>query len=141
MDAEAVERLERIEKAIEADGRYPLDAYEFLNRGLQFATRETYGDQPALPGQARHVSGRQLCLALRDLSLQTWGPLAHTVLRNWSIRRTRDFGEMVFFLIRLELMGAQPSDRVEDFDNVYDFDEAFGRYEVQGMTGSDPAAG
>jgi uncharacterized repeat protein (TIGR04138 family) len=119
---------EQIERAIRQDGRYPPEAYEFLHRGLAHATRAVYGDEA--PEGPRHVSGQQLCEGLRRLALQTWGPLAPAVLRRWKIRTTRDFGEMVFLLIRLGLMGKQDADQIEDFDDVYDFAEAFDSYEI-----------
>ena len=69
-------------------------------------------------------------MGLRALALEHWGPLAQAVLSSWNIRETRDFGEMVFLQIRMGLMGKQDSDQIEDFDDVYDFHEAFGTYEV-----------
>ena len=123
MDAEASERIER---AIRQDGRYAPEAYEFLHRGLEFSTREIHGDEPEQG--PHHVSGPQLCEGLRELALEQWGPLAREVLARWNIHRTRDFGEMVFLLIGLGMMGKQDSDRAQDFDDVYGFDEAFGSY-------------
>ena len=73
----------------------------------------------------RHVSGRQLCWALRDFSLQCWGMLARTVLDAWGIKSTADFGRIVFAFIELDMMQRQPEDRLEDFEDVYSFDEAF----------------
>jgi len=119
---------ERIERAIREDGRYPLEAYEFLHRGLEYATRMVHGDEPA--EGPRHVSGQQLCEGLRGLALEQWGPLARDVLARWNIRATRDFGEMVYFLINLGMMGRQDSDRLEDFHEVYDFDQAFNSYQI-----------
>lgn len=125
MDTQAAEFFER---TIRKDGRYPLGAYDFLHRGLERATLHVHGD--ADPAQSRHVSGQQLCETLRVLALERWGALAKTVLERWNIRRTRDFGEMVYFLIKLGLMGKQDSDQIEDFDDVYDFDEAFDAYQI-----------
>lgn len=125
MDQQTAEFFER---TIRKDGRFPPVAYEFLHRGLERATQVVHGDLD--PARPRHVSGRQLCEALRDLALERWGYLAGTVLDRWNIRRTRDFGEMVYFLVELGLMGRQDSDRIEDFDDVYELDEAFGDYEI-----------
>ncbi len=119
---------ERIERAIREDGRYPPEAYEFLHRGLEYATRMVHGDEPA--EGPRHVSGQQLCEGLRGLALEQWGPLARDVLARWNIRATRDFGEMIYFLINLGVMGKQDSDRLEDFHEVYDFDQAFNSYQI-----------
>ena len=123
-----IDPADDFEKAIREDGRYPPAAYEFLHRGLERAARMVY-DEPS-PGVPQHVSGQQLCEALRGLALESWGSLAQAVLASWNIRATRDFGEMVFLFIRLGLMGKQDSDRIEDFDNVYSFDKAFGAYEI-----------
>ncbi len=129
-------RARRIEQAIREDGRYPPEAFEFLQRGLEYATRMVYGAD--VPEGPRHVTGQQLCEGLRRLALETWGPLAPMVLRRWNIRTTRDFGEMVFLLVNMQLMGKQDSDRIEDFDDVYEFDEAFASYEIPTDTFGQP---
>jgi uncharacterized repeat protein (TIGR04138 family) len=119
---------EQIEQAIRKDGRYPPEAYDLLHRGLKYAARMVYGDEPGKRPQ--HVSGQELCEALRRLALERWGPLVREVLAHWNIHRTRDFGDMVYLLIGLGVMGKQDSDRLEDFDDVYDFDQAFGSYQI-----------
>lgn len=124
-----MEEAQRFEQLIRTDGRYPLEAYEFLYRGLDRAARARHGEagDEAAP---RHVSGQELCFALRELALEQWGALARTVLTRWNIARTRDFGEMVFLLVEHGLLGKQDSDRIEDFDDVYDFAASFERYEI-----------
>lgn len=117
-----------LEAAIRQDGRYPPEAYEFLQRGLEFTAQRIHGD--ASEDRPRHVSGQELARGLRELALQSWGRLAGDVLSRWNIRRTRDFGEMVFFLIELGLMSKRDTDRIEDFEDVYDFSEAFGDYTI-----------
>jgi uncharacterized repeat protein (TIGR04138 family) len=120
--------LERFERTVREDGRYPPEAFEFLHRGLAAATQAKYADAPE--GGPRHVSGQDLCEALRVLAREMWGPLAREVLRRWNIHRTRDFGEMVYLMIKLGHMGKQDSDDITDFDQVYDFATTFGRYEI-----------
>jgi uncharacterized repeat protein (TIGR04138 family) len=73
----------------------------------------------------RHVSGEELCHGLRELALRRWGLLASTVLRSWNIRCTRDFGLLVFELIRQGRLQKQPGDSIEEFEDVYDFRAAF----------------
>ena len=51
--------------------------------------------------------------------------LARTVLARWNIRATADFGEMVYLLIANGAMSKTDEDSLEDFRDVYDFDEAF----------------
>ena len=120
-------KFESMEKLIRQDGRYPLGAFAFLNEGLSRAVQGVYGDkEPPEPGQ-RHVTGEQLCLALRDLAIENWGPLARTVLRSWRIYATVDFGHMVYLLVNNGFMQKTESDSLEDFRDVYSFDDAFGR--------------
>ena len=53
------------------------------------------------------------------------GYMAKTVLNSWGIHSTADLGEIVYNLIQVELMKKSDTDRREDFDDVYDFDEVF----------------
>ena len=49
------------------------------------------------------------------------------MLEHWHIRRTNDFGRIVYAMIDAGLMTRTASDSLEDFFGVYDFDEAFSR--------------
>lgn len=120
--------VERIEQAIRNDGRYPLDAFDFLRDGLQFTAESAHG--PAREGRSRHVNGTGLCFGLRQLALDRFGGLAGYVLSGWNIVSTQDFGQMVFLMIRVGEFGKQETDRIEDFDDVYDFESAFGEYDI-----------
>lgn len=115
---------EEMARLILQDGRYPLEAFEFLHDALETAAKKVHGEGPAEPGQ-RHVSGNQLCQSLRELAIQRWGPLAKTVLRRWRIRSTLDFGQMVYLLVNHDFMQKTPQDSLEDFRDVYDFEKAF----------------
>ena len=53
--------------------------------------------------------------------------MAKLVLASWGIRSTSDFGEIVYNLIRIGKMSKSDDDRREDFDDVYDFEQAFVR--------------
>ena len=75
----------------------------------------------------RHLTGQQLCESIRRYALEQFGLMARVVLASWGIRCTGDFGEIVYNLIRIQMMKKSPKDRREDFDDVYSFDEAFER--------------
>ena len=110
---------------IARDGRYPPDAFSFLREGMNRAVEKVHG--PEAKGESQsHVTGAQVCQAMRDLAIERWGMLAKTVLAKWRIHATIDFGNMVYLLIEHSLMRKTPEDSVEDFRDVYDFDEAFG---------------
>ncbi|MHB8899110.1 MAG: Minf_1886 family protein [Thermoguttaceae bacterium] len=123
---------------LKEDRRYRLDAYLFvfealsyaqdvLGLGTESASEPSLGaeEDDELEGPQRHVTGQELCEAIRKFALQQYGLMAKTVLGSWGIRKTGDFGEIVFNLIRIGRMRKTPHDRREDFDNVYDFDTAF----------------
>jgi uncharacterized repeat protein (TIGR04138 family) len=105
-------------------GQYPPEAYEFIQRGLSYTVEKLHGSE-ADPHANRHVSGRQLSEGLREFALTQWGMLARTVLREWGIHSTLDFGRIVFSLIAAEQMQKTDDDTLEDFRNVFDFKHAF----------------
>jgi uncharacterized repeat protein (TIGR04138 family) len=135
---------------LQRDRRYTLDAYLFVLEALTFA-QESLGmghepesgdlepmpvEEPAAKPRSRrrsrrqperHVSGQELCEAARRYGLQQYGFLAPTVLATWGIRRTDDFGEIVFNMIEIGQMRKTKADKREDFHGVYDFDDAFAR--------------
>ena len=110
------------------DGRYHRDAYFFVFEALRYA-EEQLGmgqPQPAIAGSAgedRHVTGQQLCEAIRQYAVGQYGMMAKSVLNEWGVRSTGDFGEIVFNLIDIGQMKKTETDRREDFDNVFDFDD------------------
>lgn len=84
----------------------------------------------------RHVSGAELARACRDHALEQYGLVAQQVLFHWGIRRTEDIGKIVFALVEVRLLSTQPTDRLQDFESVYDFDDAFSAgYVWQGVAG------
>jgi len=99
------------------DGKYNERAYVFVLAALEYA-------QTKLPAR-RHLSGTELAWACRDFALEQFGMLANSVLTHWGINTTEDFGRIVFILIDVGLLARQPSDRLEDFERVYDFAEVF----------------
>ena len=98
-------------------GRYSPTAFTFVYEGLGYTAQN-------ITKEPRHVSGQTLCEGLRRMALEKYGRLAMLVLRSWGIRTTRDFGEIVYTLIDYEWMSAQPTDTIDDFNDVYDFQTA-----------------
>lgn len=73
-------------------------------------------------GEHRHLTGQELCEAIRRLALERFGYLAKCVFQSWGLSSSGDFGEMVFNLIRLGRMRRTEDDRREDFDEAFDFE-------------------
>ena len=107
------------------DPRFDRKAYTFVREGLDRTVKDLRKKERSRPAGPRHVSGLELLEGLRAHALDQFGPLAQTVLHAWGVRRCRDFGEIVFNLIEHNVFSKTESDRREDFDGTFDFDEAF----------------
>jgi uncharacterized repeat protein (TIGR04138 family) len=112
-----------VEEILRTHSRYPAEAFAFVQRGLAW-TVEQLGRSDRPEGE-RHVSGQELSLGLRDFALHEWGLLARTVLSNWNITGSEDFGRIVFYLIYNMLMQKTDEDSMDDFRDVFRFDDTF----------------
>lgn len=101
------------------ESRYDERAYLFVLSALEFC-------QQRLP-ERRHITGRELSLACRDLALDRFGVMSRLVLESWGVKGTADLGDVVFALVDLGLLMSQPTDKREEFAGVFDFDQAFDR--------------
>lgn len=106
-------------KLQERNPRYSDAAYLFVLSALQYAIDQL--DEP------RHITGPELAEGVRDLAIDQFGPMARTVLEHWGIHSTGDMGEIVYTLIDCQVLIKQETDSLEDFQDVFDFDEAFDR--------------
>ncbi len=123
-----------IAKLLKEDRRYKIDAYAFVFEALNYAhTQLGMGsERPSeieeaetedSPKEAeRHLTGQQLCEAIRHYALEQYGYMAKCVLNSWGVHGTGDFGEIVFNLIGIGQMRKTADDHREDFDNVFDFE-------------------
>jgi uncharacterized repeat protein (TIGR04138 family) len=115
--AEERDDEQKIAQILLRDDRYHKEAYRFVQEGLEFTVQRR--------GRRGHVSGKELLEGLRDMARERFGLMARTVLNQWGVKGTADFGELVFNLVDEQVMSKQDSDTREDFANVYDFEEVF----------------
>lgn len=111
--------MDIIEEIADKDKRYKAEAYLFLMRGLDWTVSKLKNP--------RHVSGGELAKGMRLYAINQFGPMARSVLENWGISSTEDFGNIVFNLVEEKLLSKTQEDSIEDFKDVYDFKEAFNR--------------
>ena len=104
---------------MEEHHQYKFEAYSFVMAALHHTVSK-------LP-KARHVTGPELLQGVREYTLEQFGPMARTVLNYWGIFKTDDFGKIVFALVEVGILRKQPEDKLEDFQNLYDFKDAFDR--------------
>jgi uncharacterized repeat protein (TIGR04138 family) len=116
---------------LKQDRRYHIEAYQFIRESLEYAQRVM--KMPAYSGEnengdgksEHHLTGQQLCQAIREFAIEQYGYMAKTVLNSWGIHTTGDFGEIVYNLIRIREMRKSKSDKREDFDDQFEFKDAF----------------
>jgi uncharacterized repeat protein (TIGR04138 family) len=99
------------------ESRFHEHAYLFVLASLEF--------QQSRLSERRHIDGRELAGAVRDLAIQRFGVMAGLVLQHWGVRSTADLGHIVFAMVELGLLMSQPTDSRDDFTDVFDFDHAF----------------
>ena len=128
-----MEQPSDINSLLRRDPRYKIDAYFFVSEALKYAHDELHMAAARGPDQKeRHLTGQQLCEAIRCFALEQYGYLAKVVLNSWGIHTTGDFGAIVYNLISIGVMRKSKTDKREDFNDQYDFDEVFQRdYQIQ----------
>jgi uncharacterized repeat protein (TIGR04138 family) len=118
------EKLHPIIELLQNDQRFHIEAYQFVREALAYAQEILKMPSQGAEGE-HHITGQQLSEAIRQYALDQYGFMAKTVLNNWGVHCTGDFGEIVYNLIKIKHMKKSDADRREDFDDVYDFNHAF----------------
>lgn len=124
-------------RLLKEDTRYPLEAYQFVRDALSFAQddldmgTESSSNPSSLSLEEvqqrpeRHLTGQELCEAIRLYAINQYGYLSKTVLNQWGLNATGDFGNVVYNLISIGWMRKSQEDLREHFDDVYDFETVF----------------
>jgi len=113
---------EKVEMILAKDARYARDAYAFVRESLDY-TQKHIGKENK--GNIRHITGQELLDGIRQFALNQFGPMVITVLEEWGVRNSRDFGEIVFNMVEIDLLAKTENDNRDDFNNGYDFTDAF----------------
>lgn len=108
---------EVLRQITEQDKRYKIEAYLFVLEGL-FYTRNIFNKEG-------HVTGQELLEGIKRLGMERFGPLAKMVFEHWGITQTVDFGNIVFNLVNSRILGKTEDDKIDDFKDIYDFDDVF----------------
>jgi uncharacterized repeat protein (TIGR04138 family) len=112
-----IEIINRLDKIAEEDKRYVKEAYLFVLVALEYTVSK-------LPVR-RHLSGQDLSKGIADFAREQYGYMAKTVLGNWGVRATKDYGEIVYLMIENGLLSKSEEDSKKDFAHVYDFNKEF----------------
>ncbi|MDI6733452.1 MAG: hypothetical protein QME51_05465 [Planctomycetota bacterium] len=106
-----------LDKILEKDHRYQREAYLFVFEALEYTLKKI--------SERRHVSGEELLEGIREYALEQFGPLAKMVFNKLGVHKTDDFGEIVFNLVEVKLLGRTEQDSKDNFKDKYNFDEVF----------------
>ena len=107
---------------VKQDTRYQPKAYDFVREGLNYTLKNIKRNGS---NSSNHVSGPELLDGLRDFTLKEFGPMGKTVLNDWGIMACRDFGHIVFHLVSHGVFGKSDTDSLDDFNDLWTFEEAF----------------
>ena len=105
------------DRILEKDHRYRIAAYIFVLEALHYA-REKFKVE-------KHVTGKQLLEGIRELAIKRFGPMTKMVFEYWGVKKTIDFGNIVFNMLKENILSKTEEDKLQDFDEVYDFEEVF----------------
>lgn len=123
--------FDQIDNIVEREGRYKREAYFFMYSALDHTVRQLKRESAKTPA-GRHVSGQELCRGIAEYGREQFGPLVGSVFAHWGIQSTLDFGRIVFTLVDHGLMSKTEEDRLDDFQDVYSFEEVFDPKTIQG---------
>ena len=96
------------------DRRYDARAYALLVDVLHY-----------LFSKDEHVDSAATLDEFRERTLDQYGPMSFSVLREWGVSRCEDIGEMMSNLVESRRIGRDDGDSPEGFSGGYDFKEAF----------------
>ena len=114
---------EVVQLIIRDDSRYDKGAYFFVRRALDHTLRDIM--ESKMVRKTNHVSGQELLEGIRDFAIQQYGPMTMTLFDRWGLSKCSDFGNIVFKLVEYGVFGKTEADHPEDFNEGYDFKEAF----------------
>lgn len=120
-------KARQLQKTLEAivrdDSRYAIGAYIFVRMGLDFTIKRLAARDKNR--KDRNVSSAELLDGIRAFALESFGPMAMTLFEEWGVHTCADFGNIVFNLVDAQILATSKDDKIEDFYDGYDFNEAF----------------
>lgn len=129
------DHVKYIKELARRDGRYSPEAFLFVSEAIAITAqwiKEGELDEDDCGstrghGDEFHVSGKELLSGIKKVARQRWGSMSAAVFRSWGVRRTEDFGEIVFCMVEDDTMQwrKRECDTREDFAGGYDFATAF----------------
>lgn len=120
------------------DPRFSIEAYLFIFEAIEHTKSlrrsgiqsQLSAKLDSLPPKAKpkasrkeHVTGRELCLGIRDLLWRQYGMMSLAIVRSWGLRTSADIGAIVFHMVDSGDLDATKADSPADFQDVLTFDD------------------
>jgi uncharacterized repeat protein (TIGR04138 family) len=107
---------------LERDQRYDSRAYDLVMDSVTAAAAQK---QDSDSGPIKHATAEDVMMTFRETMLNSYGPMAMTVLNDFGIRSTEDIGEIMKNLCRAKFIAKSEKDSFDDFVGGFNFTEAF----------------
>lgn len=111
-----------VARVVAEDPKFDKDAYFFVREALDFTVSQLGRNREV---KSSHVTGQQLLEGIRLYAIKQFGPMVVTVFEYWGVRSCRDFGLIVYALIKAGVFRKSDTDSMKDFENGYSFESAF----------------
>ena len=111
----------KLQRVVNKDHRYSMQSYQFIFEALDYTASQLGKKYNSSIEEERHVTGQELSEGIKQYVMEKFGYMTRTVLEQWGITKSGDFGEIVFNLVDSGLMGKTETDTLDDFKDLYDF--------------------
>ena len=95
--------------------QYAPEAYSFVDNAIKNAIQKL--------DNKRHLTAYEVLVSCRETALKEYGFLSEEVLRSWGITSASDIGEIVYLMIKNNMLSASKEDKQSDFEIQFDLFE------------------
>lgn len=106
-----------IKKIISYDNRYHADAYKFVNDAVSYTIQKIKFQRS---NKILHISGGELLDGIRELAIKQFGPMACEVFNQWGVKNSAAVGNIVFNMVKHNLLVTKETDSLNDFSGACD---------------------
>jgi len=108
----------KINEITDQDGRYPVEAYEFVNDAVLYTAEKLSKKNSS---GRNHITGEELLNGVKELSIKLYGPMATQIFQEWGIKDGMSVGNIVYNMVNCQLLRTSESDSINDFNIPIDF--------------------
>ncbi len=109
---------DQVASIVKVEPRYAFDGYLFIHDAVIHTIDRLKLDNNEEPS---HITGQQLLKSVKLLAIERFGPLAYDVFSEWHIRDGGDVGNIVFTMVKHNLLTCTENDSLEDFQDNSSF--------------------